>query len=89
MPTITVKLNKKEMDAIKEYASQCGESIPDLVRKSLIRDATLADGYGAGDHGYDFSMKVPQKMSARSESKATEKNYNKIRRIMGWKEIRL
>ena len=89
MPTITVKLSKKELDAIKEYASQCGESVPDLVRKSLIRDATLADGYGAGDTGYDFGMKMPQKMSARSDSKATEQNYNKVRRIMGWKEIRL
>ena len=89
MPKITIKLNKKELDAIKEYASQCGESVQDLVRKSLIRDATLADGYGGGGPGYEFGMKMPQKASARGDSKATERNYNKIRRIMGWKEIQL
>lgn len=89
MPTIVIRLNDKEFEAICQYAEQCGETIPDLVRKSLIREATLADGFGADDPSYDYNMTVVvRKSSARQERRFVEQNYNRIRRILGWREIK-
>ena len=45
MPTISAKVNKKELDAINEYANVCGESVSNLVRKAMIRHVTFMDGF--------------------------------------------
>lgn len=87
MPSIKVELNDKEMDAVAEFARQCGESIPDLMRKLVIRDATLADGYGADDSSYEFRMILPTEGRASSDREVIERSYNRVRRILGWKEI--
>jgi hypothetical protein len=89
MPTITTELSQKELDAIREYANLCGESISDLVRKALIREATLADGYGSDDPQYEYQMAVPGRPVRSKEHKIIQDNYNKIRRILGWREIKL
>lgn len=89
MPTITTELSQKELDAIREYANLCGESISDLVRKALIREATLADGYGYDDPQYEYQMAVSGRPVRSKEHKIIQDNYNKIRRILGWKEIKL
>jgi len=89
MPTITVELSQKELDAIREYANLCGEGISDLVRKALIREATLADGYGTDDPQYEYQMAVPGRPLISNEHKIIQDNYNKIRKILGWKEIKL
>lgn len=89
MPTITAELSQKELDAIREYANLCGESISDLVRKALIREVTLADGYGTDDPQYEYQMAVPGRSMRNKEHKIIQDNYNKIRRILGWKEIKL
>jgi hypothetical protein len=89
MPVITAELSQKELDAIREYANLCGESISDLVRKALIREATLADGYGADDPQYEYQMAVPGKPLRSNEHKIIQENYNKIRKILGWREIKL
>jgi hypothetical protein len=89
MPVITAELSQKELDAIREYANLCGESISDLVRKALIREATLADGYGTDDPQYEYQMAVPGKPLRSNEHKIIQANYNKIRKILGWKEIKL
>lgn len=89
MPVIRVKVDEKEMRAISEYAAQCGETVPEIVRKTIIRDATLADGFGPESPRYSISMVVPRNCTASAEQRFTERNYNKIRRIMGMGEIRL
>lgn len=89
MPTITAELSQKELEVIREYASLCGETISDLVRKALIREATLADGYGADDPAYEYQMAILGKGVRSKERKIVQENYNKIRRILGWQEIRL
>ncbi|HXV47020.1 MAG TPA: DUF6290 family protein [Nitrososphaera sp.] len=89
MPTIAVELTQKELEAIKEYANLCGESISDLVRKALIREATLADGYGVDDPQYKYQMIVQSASTRSTEHIAIQDNYNKIRRILGWREIEL
>lgn len=75
------------MDAVAEFARQCGESVPDLFRKLVIRDATLADGYGADDPSYDFRVILPLDDRALSDTQVLEFGYNRVRRILGWKEI--
>ncbi len=89
MPVITSELTQPELDAIREYANQCGETISEIVRKSLIREATLADGYGADDPQYEYQMVVTSRGLRSNEHKIIQENYNKIRKILGWKEIRL
>lgn len=89
MPTITSELTLAELEAISEYANQCGETISELVKKALIREVTLADGYGADDSQYEYRMIVSPKISASKEHMQIQANYNKIRRILGWKEIKL
>lgn len=89
LPSINIELTEKEMDAIAEYARQCGESIPNLVRKLVIRDATLADGYGADDSSYDFRVLIPLENSASGDRRWLQDSYNRVRRILGWKEIQL
>ena len=88
---LVVRLTKKEALAIREYASQCGKTIPDLIRKAIIREATLADGYGADDEVYCYSIKVPsdQSHSIRKEQDIVQENCNKIRSILGWTSINL
>jgi hypothetical protein len=54
-----------------------------------MRDATLADGYGADDPSYDFKIMLPSENSASADREQIQNTYNKIRRIMGWKEIQL
>lgn len=88
MPSIEIELSDREMDALAEFARQCGESIPNLVRKLIIRDATLADGYGADDSSYDFRLTQPG-YSASADRERVQESYNRIRRILGWKQIRL
>jgi hypothetical protein len=77
------------MDAVAEFARQCGESVPDLVRKLVIRDATLADGYGADDSSYDFALALPVEGNTSSDRQVIEQSYNRVRRILGWREIHL
>lgn len=89
MPTITAELSQKELEAIREYANLCGETISDLIRKALIREATLADGYGTDDPSYEYQMATSSKLVRSKEHKIIEENYNKIRKILGWQEIRL
>jgi hypothetical protein len=89
MPTITFQLSEKELTAIQEYANQCGETASEIVRKALIREITLSDGYGADSPEYEYQMAVPGKMGRGDERKIIQENYNKIRRILGWKEIKL
>jgi len=89
MPIISVKVSNQELHAISEYAAQCGETIPDLIRKSIIREATLADGYGDLDLSYEYRMRIPENCNASSQRRITELNYNKVRRIMGLTTIKL
>ncbi len=89
MPTITTELTQKELEAIREYANMCGETISNLTRKALIREITLADGYGADDPQYEYQMGVPVRALRSKEHKIIQENYNKVRRILGWREIKL
>ena len=89
MPTITAELSQKELEAIREYANLCGETISDLIRKALIREVTLADGYGADDPQYEYQMAVPGRTLRSKDHQIIQQNYNKIRKILGWKEIKL
>jgi glutathionyl-hydroquinone reductase len=89
MPIITSELSQKELDAVQEYANLCSETISDLVRKALIREITLADGYGADDPQYEYQMTVPESSLRSKERQIIQENYNKIRRILGWREIKL
>ena len=82
MPTISAKVNKKELEAINEYANQCGESVSNLVRKAMIRHVTFMDGFE--DHlEYRIDVSVPYNATGEEETQIIQNAYNKVRRILG------
>jgi hypothetical protein len=89
MPTISAKVNQKELDAICEYANQCGETVSNLIRKTLIKEATFLDGGFENDcKDYDCKMNLSTSR-LENEEQLIEQNYNKIRSILGLKQIKL
>jgi hypothetical protein len=68
MTSITVELTYLELNAVREYANQCGETISELARKALIREATLADGYGSDDPQYEYQMMIPPETSRSKQN---------------------
>lgn len=88
MPTISSKVNKKELDAITEYANACGETVSNLIRKVMIRYITFMDGFE--DHiEYRITISVPNNANGEEETIINQNTYNKVRRILGLEEITL
>lgn len=88
MPTISAKVNKKELDAINEYANACGESVSNLVRKAMIRHATFMDGFKDYDE-YRVGVSVPENVTGEEETRIVQNAHNKVRRILGLEEVEL
>ena len=85
MPTISAKVSKKELDAITEYANVCGETVSNLIRKSVLCNATFMNCYGDSSE-YDCAISVPDNISGEEESKIVLGSINKVRRILGLHE---
>lgn len=83
MPTISANVSKKELDAIREYANACGETMSNLIRKCLISEAIFSGFYGDAKD-YNFGIETPDGIS--EEDKIVLGTYNKIRRILGLEE---
>jgi len=88
MATISAKVSKKELDAINEYANACGETVSNLVRKAMIKHVTFMDGFERHQE-YDVGISIPDNISGEEEDHIVEGTYNKIRRILGFEEIKL
>ena len=86
MPTISANVTKKELDAIREYANACGETISNLIRKLLIREAIFLNGFG-GPKEYECSISMSNNLSGKEEDEVLKNSINKIRRILGIEEI--
>lgn len=84
MPTISVNVSKKELDAIREYANACGETMSNLIRKVLLTDATFMNFY-CDSKEYHYDISVPDNASD-DEMKIILEAYNRIRRILGLEE---
>ena len=92
MPTAGAEVSEKELQAIVEYANQCGETVSNLMRKIVIADATFLNcGFLNDNHSeYEHSMSIPTGISdTPEEDKFTEASGNKIRGILGWSRIKL
>lgn len=90
MPTVSAKVSEKELQAIVEYANQCGETVSNLIRKVIIADATLLDGGWPNEHPeYERQLVIPENLTGEEEDKIIEEKVNTIRRILGWRELQL
>ena len=90
MPTIGSKVSQKELDAITQYANLCGETMSNIIRKVMIAEATMLNGGWAEEHPeYEYEIRMQENMSSDEEVKLLEEKINRVRRILGWKEIRL
>lgn len=81
MPTISAKVSRKELDAIQEYANACGETMSNLIRKILIREATFMNFYDDSNE-YQYNISLPDNVTGDEESKRVLDVHNKIRRIL-------
>ena len=86
MPTISANVTKRELDAIREYANSCGETVSNIIRKSVIRQATFMDG-GKEEQEYHLSIMIPENISGDDETMMVQNTHNKIRRMLGLNEI--
>lgn len=90
MSTICVEFSEKESVAIESYAVMCGESTSELIHKVIIQEITFMKSRSAKDSEiYEYHMLVPENISYDDEQRTIEVNYNKIRKILGWKKISL
>ncbi len=85
MPTISFKVSKKELDAIQEYANSCGETVSNIIRKTVVGEAIFNKVYGDSLE-YDCNVEIPDEFSGDEESKFLLEKINRIRRILGLKE---
>jgi len=86
MTTVSSKVNPKEYAVISHYANCCGETISNLIRKVLIKEATFSGGF-AGSAEYKCDVMVPDGCSSEEDSKITKDAYNYSRRVLGFEEI--
>ena len=85
MPTISANVTKKEIEAIREYANACGETMSNLIRKCVISEAVFRNFYWDAND-YNFSIQISDCISCEEENKIVLDTHNKIRRILGLKE---
>lgn len=85
MPTISANISKKELDAIREYANACGETMSNLIRKVLLTDATFMNFYSDSNE-FRYGISSPDNISGDEENKILIDVYNRIRRILGLQE---
>ena len=85
MPTISANVTKKELDAIREYANACGETMSNLIRKVLLTDATFMNFY-CDSKMYDYKISIPDNTSSNEENQKVLDTFNRIRRILGLEE---
>jgi len=88
MPTISAKLNKKELDAITEYANQCGETVSNLVRKAMVRHVTFMDGFHDSKE-YEIGISIPDNTTDEEETSIVQNTINKCRRILGLEQVEI
>ena len=86
MPTISSKISKKEHDVIIQYANACGETMSNLIRKLLIKDATFYNAFG-GPKEFECGIITPENCSGKEEDKIVKDAYNRSRKILGFEEI--
>ena len=86
MPTISAKVSKKELDAIQEYANACGETVSNLIRKVLIKEATFLN-WQSDSKEYYCEISIPDNCSGEEEDRIVKNTYNKARDILGMNEI--
>jgi len=86
MPIISAKVTERELEAIREYANACGETVSNLIRKIMIRQVTFMDG-GDDVAEYRCEILIPDNVSGEEETQIVQGTYNKIRKILGLEEI--
>jgi len=86
MPTISANVTKKELDAIREYANACGETLSNLIKKTMVREAIYLNCYG-GPREYQCNISIPDNASSEEDNEIMKNSINKIRRILDIEEI--
>ncbi len=86
MPTISANITKKELDAIREYANACGETMSNLIRKVMIGEAIFINCFHDTTE-YEIEISIPDNSTSEEEDKIMETTVNRIRRILSLNQI--
>ncbi len=86
MATISSNVNDKEFHTLREYANACGETMSNLIRKVMIREAIYLNCFG-GPKEYECNISMQDNLSGEEEDEILKNSINKIRRILGIEEI--
>lgn len=86
MPTVSAKISKKEHDVIIHFANACGETVSNLIRKVLIKEATFMVGF-SGSKEYECDILIPEGCSDEKDTEITKDAFNHSRKILGFEEI--
>jgi len=81
MPTISTNVSKTELDAIREYANACGETMSNLIKRVIIKEAIFSNCYGYPKE-YECDISIPDNASSE-EDQIVQNTINKIRNILG------
>lgn len=85
MPTISANVTKKELDAIREYANACGETMSNLIRKCVISEAIFRNYYEDAND-YNLGIAIPDGVSGDAENQIILRTHNRVRKILGLQE---
>ncbi len=88
MPTISSKVSERELEAITEYANACGDTVSNLIRKTIIGEAIFIN-WANDTKEYEHGIQVPHNVSGEEETQIVQGTYNKIRKILGLNEIEI
>ena len=85
MPTISARVSQKELDAIQEFANQCGDSVSNVVRKTVVSEAIFRNCYWDAEE-YSCGINVPEHLKGKEDSQFVLNCINRVRKILGIKE---
>ena len=88
MVTISANVSKKELDAIREYANACGETMSNVIRKVMIKEAIFLNCFG-GPKEYECNISIPDNTSGEEEDEIMQNSINNIRRILGMPKMEI
>ena len=69
MPTISANVSKRELDAIREYANACGETMSNLIRKVMIGEAIFINCFHDATE-YEIEISIPDNSTSEKRTKS-------------------
>ncbi len=88
MPSLFVEFTETKSEAIRICADMCRENLSDIIHKIQIQEiAFMKSRIIKNPKSYTYNMRISDDVTDEEEYRIIEANNNKIRKILGWKQI--